>query len=180
MKRLCEIARSSFYAWLAAAPGRAARVTADVVLASRIRVLQDPRRVVTRLRRAPDHRRPQRGATASDRANHKRVARVIQQHQLAGIRLRQRLKTTIPDQNQWALTLDRGHGVIRLCRFREGSEAGGFVGVRADVADLGVASPGVLAVCPGEHGAIGGGPDGERRSSGEELPLERGVEAFRQ
>lgn len=45
VKRLCEviqIARSSFYAWLAAAPGRAARAAADAALAARIRVLQDP------------------------------------------------------------------------------------------------------------------------------------------
>jgi hypothetical protein len=44
VKRLCEviqIARSSFYAWVAAAPGRAARAAADAVLAERIRVLQD-------------------------------------------------------------------------------------------------------------------------------------------
>ena len=37
-----QIARSSFYAWLAAAPGRAARAAADAALAARIRVLQDP------------------------------------------------------------------------------------------------------------------------------------------
>ena len=45
VKRLCEvieIARSSFYAWLAAAPGRAARAADDAALAARIRVLQDP------------------------------------------------------------------------------------------------------------------------------------------
>ena len=45
VKRLCEvieIARSSFYAWLAAAPGRAARAAEDAALAARIRVLQDP------------------------------------------------------------------------------------------------------------------------------------------
>ena len=42
VKRLCgviQIARSSFYAWVAAAPGRAARAAADAVLAERIRVL---------------------------------------------------------------------------------------------------------------------------------------------
>jgi hypothetical protein len=31
--------------------------------------------------------------------NHKRVARVMREHQLAGIRLRRRVKTTIPDQS---------------------------------------------------------------------------------
>ena len=45
VKRLCEvieIARSSFYAWLAAEPARAARAAADAALVSRIRVLQEP------------------------------------------------------------------------------------------------------------------------------------------
>ena len=40
VKRLCEIvqvARSSFYAWLAAAPVRAVRASADTALAERIR-----------------------------------------------------------------------------------------------------------------------------------------------
>ena len=40
VKRLCEIvdvARSSFYAWLAAAPARAVRTSADAALAERIR-----------------------------------------------------------------------------------------------------------------------------------------------
>ena len=43
VKRLCEvieIARSSFYAWLAAAPGRAARAADDARLAARIRACQ--------------------------------------------------------------------------------------------------------------------------------------------
>ena len=46
VKRLCEvigIARSSFYAWVAAAPGRRARAAADAELAARIRPLQDPK-----------------------------------------------------------------------------------------------------------------------------------------
>lgn len=45
VKRLCEVvevAGSSFYAWLAAAPGRAARDAADAVLADRVRAVQDP------------------------------------------------------------------------------------------------------------------------------------------
>ena len=44
MKWLCavvEVARSSFYAWLAGAEGRAARQAADQVLAERIRVVHD-------------------------------------------------------------------------------------------------------------------------------------------
>jgi hypothetical protein len=45
VKRLCEIvdvARSSFYAWLAAAPARAVRASADAALAQRIRATTTP------------------------------------------------------------------------------------------------------------------------------------------
>ena len=35
----------------------------------------------------------------AERVNHKRVARVMREHRLAGIRLRRRVKTTIPDQS---------------------------------------------------------------------------------
>ena len=44
VKRLCqivEVARSSFYAWIATAPSRAAKVDADTALAAKIRALQD-------------------------------------------------------------------------------------------------------------------------------------------
>ena len=44
VKRLCEIvdvARSSFYAWLAAAPARAVRASADAALAQRIHAIHD-------------------------------------------------------------------------------------------------------------------------------------------
>ena len=44
VKRLCEtveVARSSFYAWLGAAPTRAARAAADAQLADRIRTIHD-------------------------------------------------------------------------------------------------------------------------------------------
>jgi hypothetical protein len=42
VKRLCEvieITRSSFYAWVTAASGRAARAAADTLLAEKIRVV---------------------------------------------------------------------------------------------------------------------------------------------
>jgi transposase InsO family protein len=39
------------------------------------------------------------GIPAAQRINRKRVARVMREHQLAGIRLRRRVKTTIPDQS---------------------------------------------------------------------------------
>src|SRR5699024_3575595 len=39
------------------------------------------------------------GVAPARRVNHKRVARVMREHELAGIRLRRRVKTTIPDQS---------------------------------------------------------------------------------
>lgn len=103
VKRLCEvveIARSSFYAWLAAAPGRVARAAEDAALAARIRVLQDPAQGGDRAYGAPRITADLNdGATPSQRVNHKRVARVMREHDLAGIRLRRRVKTTIPDQS---------------------------------------------------------------------------------
>lgn len=103
VKRLCEVvevARSSFYAWLAAAPGRVARAAADTALAARIRVLQDPAQGGDRAYGAPRVTADLNDGVAPDeRVNHKRVARVMHEHQLAGIRLRRRAKTTIPDQS---------------------------------------------------------------------------------
>jgi transposase InsO family protein len=103
VKRLCEvieIARSSFYAWLAAAPGRAAKAAEDAALAARIRVLQDPAQGGDRAYGAPRITADLNDdVTPSARVNHKRVARVMREHQLAGIRLRRRVKTTIPDQS---------------------------------------------------------------------------------
>lgn len=102
VKRLCEvveIARSSFYAWCAAAPGRTARAAEDAALACRIRVLQDPAQGGDRAYGVPritadlNDRVP-----AAERVNHKRVARVMREYDLAGIRLRRRVRTTIPDQ----------------------------------------------------------------------------------
>ena len=101
VKRLCqavEVSRSSFYAWCAAAPARAERVVADAELAERIRTVQDPKtggdpaygapRVTAELND---------GVPAEDRVNHKRVARVMRHHGLAGIRLRRRVRTTLPE-----------------------------------------------------------------------------------
>ena len=103
VKRLCqviEIARSSFYAWLAAAPGRAERHAADASLAARIRVLQDPDQGGDRAYGAPRITADlNENLPAGERVNRKRVARVMREHQLAGIRLRRRVKTTIPDQS---------------------------------------------------------------------------------
>ena len=75
MKRLCElvqVARSSFYAWLGAAPTRAARVAADAELADRIRRVHEADRSqgVSRITAELND-----GAPPSVRVNRKRVAR---------------------------------------------------------------------------------------------------------
>ena len=101
VKRLCavlEIARSSFYAWRDAAPGRQRRAAADAVLAERIRTAMDP------ATGDPAYGAPRVTAELNDgvpdgeRVNRKRVARVMRQNGLAGIRLRRRVRTTVPDQ----------------------------------------------------------------------------------
>jgi transposase InsO family protein len=101
VKRLCEIvdvARSSFYAWLAAAPARAVRASADAALAQRIHAIhhtdraQGVPRITAELNDGAD---PSADPTA--RVNHKRVARIMGQEQIAGLRLRRRVRTTVPD-----------------------------------------------------------------------------------
>jgi hypothetical protein len=97
VKRLCEIvdvARSSFYAWLAAAPARAVRASADAALAQRIRAIHDTDRAqgVPRITAELND-----GADPTARVNHKRVARIMRQEQIAGLRLRRRVRTTVPD-----------------------------------------------------------------------------------
>ena len=97
VKRLCEIvqvARSSFYAWLAAAPARAVRASADAAMAERIRAIhsQDRAQGVPRITAELND-----GAPADGRVNHKRVARVMRAHAIAGLRLRRRVRTTIPE-----------------------------------------------------------------------------------
>mgnify|MGYP003509010868 FL=1 len=103
VKRLCEVidvARSSFYAWLNAAAGRAARAAADDELAARIRRLQDPEQGGDRAYGAPRVTAELNdGVSAGERVNHKRVARVMREHQLVGIRLRRRVRTTIAEQS---------------------------------------------------------------------------------
>lgn len=101
VKRLCEvieIARSSYYAWVAATPARAERAAADAVLAEKIRVIQEPKQGGDRAYRAPRVTAELNDDTPEgDRVNHKRVARVVREHGLAGIRLGRRVRTTVPD-----------------------------------------------------------------------------------
>ena len=97
VKRLCavlQVSRSSFYAWLTAAPGRAARRDADTALAERIRAIHDTDTAqgVPRITAELND-----GAPPETRINHKRVARVMRQAQIAGLRLRRRVRTTVPE-----------------------------------------------------------------------------------
>ena len=97
VKRLCEvlqIARSSFYAWLDGQPRRAQRATADAELAERIRVVhqRDKTQGAPRITAELND-----GAPPVARVNHKRVARVMREHGIAGLRLRRRVRTTVPE-----------------------------------------------------------------------------------
>jgi transposase InsO family protein len=95
VKRLCmilEVARSSFYYWKATVPARAARDAAGAALAVRIRAVQK----VT----DGTYGAPRITAELHDdgvRVNHKKVARVMRRHRIAGLRLRRRVQTTITD-----------------------------------------------------------------------------------
>ncbi len=97
VKRLCdivEIARSSFYAWDAAGPARAARQAVDAELAGRIRTIhaQDRAQGAPRITAELND-----GVPPGARINHKRVARVMRQERIAGLRLRRRVRTTVPE-----------------------------------------------------------------------------------
>ncbi len=88
VKRLCallDLQRSSFYAWLAAAPARAARTASDTALAERIRVIHTKDTTCGRPRIAAELND---GAEPQDRVNHKRIGRVMREHGIAGYRRR--------------------------------------------------------------------------------------------
>jgi transposase InsO family protein len=95
VKRLCTIlgvARSSFYYWRATAADRAARDAADAALAARIRSVQ----AVS----DKTYGAPRVTAELNDAGlvvKHKKVARVMRRHHIAGLRLRRRVQTTIAD-----------------------------------------------------------------------------------
>ena len=100
VKRLCstvEISRSSFYAWERAAPAREQRAAADAALAEQIKVVQAQDRAYGAPRVTAELND---GATPEERVNHKRVARVMREHHLPGLRLRRRVRTTIPEPSK--------------------------------------------------------------------------------
>jgi transposase InsO family protein len=97
VKRLCQvidIARSSYYAWAAAAPARAERSAADARLVERIRKVHDADRTVGRPRITAELND---GVPAGERVNHKRVGRLMREHGIEGLRLRRRHRTTVPE-----------------------------------------------------------------------------------
>ncbi|MCX4853621.1 IS3 family transposase [Streptomyces canus] len=95
VKRLCQVLdvnRSSYYKWLAGAEARATRQHKDRVLAEEIREVHGESggaygspRVTAELR------------GKGRRVNEKRVARIMQTFSITGIRLRRRVRTTVPD-----------------------------------------------------------------------------------
>ena len=77
VKWLCavvEVARSSFYAWLAGAEGRAARRATDQALAERIRAVHNEDNTYGAPRITAELND---GVPEAQRVNHKRVARVM-------------------------------------------------------------------------------------------------------
>lgn len=97
VKRLCalvEIERSSYYAWLNAAPARAERARADAELATRIRAVhaEDDTQGAPRITAELNDNAP-----AGERVNHKRVARVMRLEGIRGYARKRRVRTTIPE-----------------------------------------------------------------------------------
>jgi transposase InsO family protein len=103
VKRLCalvEVERSSFYAWKAAAPTRAARAAADAELARRIRTVHAADSTCGRPRITAELND---GVASERRVNHKRIARVMREHGIRGYRRRRKVRTTIPEPAQGAV-----------------------------------------------------------------------------
>lgn len=97
VKWLCavvEVARSSFYAWLAGADARAAKAAADEALAERIRVVHAADNTYGAPRITAELND---GAPDDERVNHKRVARVMRGAGIAGYRRKRRVRTTVAD-----------------------------------------------------------------------------------
>ncbi|MEW1583689.1 IS3 family transposase, partial [Streptomyces microflavus] len=94
VKRLCQVLgvnRSSYYKWLAGAEARAGRTREDLVLAEKIREVHGESggaygspRVTAELR--------EKGHAV----NEKRVARIMRTFSITSIRLRKRVRTTVP------------------------------------------------------------------------------------
>jgi len=96
VQRLCRVLgvhRSAFYAWLAGAPAREAKAAEEARIVAKIR----------------DFHTASKGTYGSPRitvdlrddgeiVNHKRVARLMREHDIVGLHLRRKKRTTIPDE----------------------------------------------------------------------------------
>ncbi|MDV9200519.1 IS3 family transposase [Streptomyces sp. Wh19] len=91
--RLLKVARSSFYAWLAAAKARAARKAADQDLVHEITVIHVASRHIYGVPRI--HAELRRLGRA---VNRKRVARLMREHCVQGVTRRKRRSLTRPDK----------------------------------------------------------------------------------
>ena len=97
VKRLCELVeveRSSYYAWVQAAPTREARAAADAELAERIRAVHTEDKTCGAPRITAELNDD---APAGERVNHKRVARVMRLEGIRGYVKKRRVRTTIPE-----------------------------------------------------------------------------------
>ena len=126
VKRLChgvEVGRSSFYAWLTGAQARAQRQADDDALAERIRQVHQADRAYGAPRVTAELNDPaspinataagdtgpmtvpaaagdadrEDGQPVREPVNHKRVARVMRERHIVGLRLRRKVRTTIAD-----------------------------------------------------------------------------------
>src|SRR4029450_10313582 len=89
VKRLCavlHVSRASFYGWLAGAPAASAPSPKLLRAIHDTDTAQGVPRITAELND---------GAPPETRVNHKRVARVMRQAQIAGLRLRRRVRTTV-------------------------------------------------------------------------------------
>ncbi|WP_331751409.1 IS3 family transposase (plasmid) [Streptomyces globisporus] len=96
VKRLCHVpgvSRSSFCYWRRTAADRAARQAADAQLAARIRAVHREPDGTCGVPRITAELREIGGAAV----NHKRVARIMRESGIEGVRLRRRHRTTVPD-----------------------------------------------------------------------------------
>lgn len=99
VKRLCtivEVSRSSYYAWRDGAAARAERAAADEALAVRIRAVHEQDKAYGAPRITAELND---GTIVGDagRVNRKRVARVMRERGIVGLRLRRKVRTTIPE-----------------------------------------------------------------------------------
>lgn len=97
VKRLCElveIERSSYYAWVQAAPAREARAAADAELVQRIREVHAEDKTCGAPRITAELND---GVPTDQRVNRKRVARVMRVAGIRGYVKKRKVRTTIPE-----------------------------------------------------------------------------------